>query len=257
MQMYGSFFWCVRCMYAFPGSSGWSSNSPHQHPVVHLLQMTSPLIVLTPQTVSTNVMLQVCIYTHTKACACGSSSCINTVLTVLMMQLQEQSLPVRHTVRTLNTPYKHLLPSASLIFTSHNVRKLVQMASTVSPVIAMSPAVLSVIEDQPMTLPCVLLGGNPLPERQWLHNYGLVRTQRGIRFLNCFPHLAHLDSCPGLNKEDFIQLLSGDLRPVCVSEEGWQSAYRESSAGWCRWLHLPGWERCRGRQPHHRCQRLR
>lgn len=211
MQMYGSFFWCVRCMYAFPGSSGWSSNSPHQHPVVHLLQMTSPLIVLTPQTVSTNVMLQVCIYTHTKACACGSSSCINTVLTVLMMQLQEQSLPVRHT--------------------SHNVRKLVQMASTVSPVIAMSPAVLSVIEDQPMTLPCVLLGGNPLPERQWLHNYGLVRTQRGIRFLNCFPNLAHLDSCPGLNKEDFIQLLSGDLRPVCVSEEGWQSAYRESSAG--------------------------
>uniref|UniRef100_A0A665VT70 Hemicentin-1 n=1 Tax=Echeneis naucrates TaxID=173247 RepID=A0A665VT70_ECHNA len=40
-------------------------------------------------------------------------------------------------------------------------------------------AVLSVIEDQQLTLPCMLLAGNPLPERQWLHNYGLVRTQRG------------------------------------------------------------------------------
>lgn len=49
-----------------------------------------------------------------------------------MMQLQEQSLPVRHTGRTLNTPYKHLLPSASLIFTSHNVRKLVQMAHSLT-----------------------------------------------------------------------------------------------------------------------------
>lgn len=46
--------------------------------------------------------------------------------------------------------------------------------SAAPPVIAMSPTVLSVIEDQPVTLPCVLLAGNPLPERQWLHNYGLV-----------------------------------------------------------------------------------
>lgn len=53
------------------------------------------------------------------------------------------------------------------------------MVSAVLPVIAMSPAVLSVIEHQQVTLPCVLLAGNPLPERQWLHNYGLVRTQRG------------------------------------------------------------------------------
>lgn len=43
------------------------------------------------------------------------------------------------------------------------------------PLIAVSPAVLNVIEDQQVTLPCVLLAGNPLPERQWLHNYGLVR----------------------------------------------------------------------------------
>lgn len=47
--------------------------------------------------------------------------------------------------------------------------------SAAPPLIAVSPAVLSVIEDQQVTLPCVLLAGNPLPERQWLHNYGLVR----------------------------------------------------------------------------------
>lgn len=60
------------------------------------------------------------------------------------------------------------------IFFFHNPRII-----AVSPVIAMSPTVLNVIEDQQVTLPCVLLAGNPLPERQWLHNYGLVRTQRG------------------------------------------------------------------------------
>nr|XP_054608122.1 hemicentin-1 isoform X2 [Nothobranchius furzeri] len=50
----------------------------------------------------------------------------------------------------------------------------------VKPVIALSPAVLSVIEDQQLTLPCVLLAGNPLPERQWLHNYGLVTPDQYV-----------------------------------------------------------------------------
>ncbi|XP_027145831.1 hemicentin-1 [Larimichthys crocea] len=50
----------------------------------------------------------------------------------------------------------------------------------VSPVIAMSPTVLNVIEDQQVTLPCVLLAGNPLPERQWLHNYGLVTSDQYV-----------------------------------------------------------------------------
>ncbi|KAK5869646.1 hypothetical protein PBY51_024348 [Eleginops maclovinus] len=54
----------------------------------------------------------------------------------------------------------------------------ITVTGLVSPVIAMSPAVLSVIEDQQMTLPCVLLAGNPLPERQWLHNYGLVTSDQ-------------------------------------------------------------------------------
>ncbi|XP_075872115.1 hemicentin-1 isoform X2 [Nelusetta ayraudi] len=48
------------------------------------------------------------------------------------------------------------------------------------PLIAVSPAVLSVIEDQQVTLPCVLLAGNPLPERQWLHNYGLVTSDQYV-----------------------------------------------------------------------------
>ncbi|XP_034438633.1 hemicentin-1 isoform X1 [Hippoglossus hippoglossus] len=56
----------------------------------------------------------------------------------------------------------------------------VTVTGLVLPVIALSPAVLSVIEDQPLTLPCVLLAGNPLPERQWLHNYGLVTSDQYV-----------------------------------------------------------------------------
>ncbi|CAG5863670.1 unnamed protein product [Menidia menidia] len=52
----------------------------------------------------------------------------------------------------------------------------ITVTGLVSPVIAMNPAVLSVTEDQQLTLLCVLLAGNPLPERQWLHNYGLVTS---------------------------------------------------------------------------------
>ncbi|XP_061594740.1 hemicentin-1 [Cololabis saira] len=54
----------------------------------------------------------------------------------------------------------------------------ITVTGLVSPVIALSPAELSVIEDQQVVLPCVLLAGNPLPERQWLHNYGLVTSDQ-------------------------------------------------------------------------------
>uniref|UniRef100_A0A3Q3RXH6 Ig-like domain-containing protein n=1 Tax=Mastacembelus armatus TaxID=205130 RepID=A0A3Q3RXH6_9TELE len=54
----------------------------------------------------------------------------------------------------------------------------ITVTGLVSPVIAMSPLVLSVIKDQQLTLPCVILAGNPLPVRQWLHNYGLYVTVR-------------------------------------------------------------------------------
>ncbi|XP_067452563.1 hemicentin-1 isoform X1 [Thunnus thynnus] len=56
----------------------------------------------------------------------------------------------------------------------------ITVTGLVSPVIAMSPTVLSVIEDQQVTLPCVLLAGNPLPERQWLHNYGIVTSDQYV-----------------------------------------------------------------------------
>ena len=65
------------------------------------------------------------------------------------------------------------------------INSAVSIVSVVSPVIAMSPSVLSVIEDQQMTLPCVLLAGNPLPERQWLHNYGLVSPRRKLTLFSC------------------------------------------------------------------------
>ncbi|XP_032380766.1 hemicentin-1 isoform X2 [Etheostoma spectabile] len=56
----------------------------------------------------------------------------------------------------------------------------ITVTGLVSPVIAMSPTVVSVIEDQQVTLPCVLLAGNPLPERQWLHDYGLVTSDEFV-----------------------------------------------------------------------------
>uniref|UniRef100_A0A3Q2CT39 Hemicentin-1 n=1 Tax=Cyprinodon variegatus TaxID=28743 RepID=A0A3Q2CT39_CYPVA len=56
----------------------------------------------------------------------------------------------------------------------------ITVTGLVKPVIAMSPPVISVIEDQQLTLPCVLLAGNPLPERQWLHNYGLVTPDQYV-----------------------------------------------------------------------------
>ncbi|CAG11611.1 unnamed protein product [Tetraodon nigroviridis] len=57
----------------------------------------------------------------------------------------------------------------------------ITVTGLVLPVIARSPSVLSVVEDQPVTLPCVLLAGNPLPARQWLHNYGLVTTDQYVK----------------------------------------------------------------------------
>uniref|UniRef100_A0A8C8RXS5 Hemicentin 1 n=1 Tax=Pelusios castaneus TaxID=367368 RepID=A0A8C8RXS5_9SAUR len=40
----------------------------------------------------------------------------------------------------------------------------------VVPLIGMSPSVTNVIEGQQLTLPCVLLAGNPIPERRWIKN---------------------------------------------------------------------------------------
>ncbi|KAM6962600.1 hemicentin-1 [Aplochiton taeniatus] len=56
----------------------------------------------------------------------------------------------------------------------------VTVTGLVSPLIAMSASVLSVVEHQQVTLPCVLLAGNPLPERQWLHNYGLLTSDEYV-----------------------------------------------------------------------------
>lgn len=115
------------------------------------------------------------------------------------------------------------------------------MLSTVSPVIAMSPSVLSVIEDQPVTLPCVLLAGNPLPKRQWLHNYGLVRTQRGIWLLNFFPHLAHLDSCPGLNKDSNLHSVRWPQTSMC--QWGGMAVCILREFGWMMRVTTPAWLR--------------
>uniref|UniRef100_A0A803Y2N3 Ig-like domain-containing protein n=1 Tax=Meleagris gallopavo TaxID=9103 RepID=A0A803Y2N3_MELGA len=44
----------------------------------------------------------------------------------------------------------------------------------VAPLIGISPATANVIEGQQLTLPCVLLAGNPIPDRKWIKNSVLV-----------------------------------------------------------------------------------
>uniref|UniRef100_A0A4W3JWV4 Hemicentin 1 n=1 Tax=Callorhinchus milii TaxID=7868 RepID=A0A4W3JWV4_CALMI len=50
----------------------------------------------------------------------------------------------------------------------------VTVTGLVTPLIGISPAVVNVIEGQPLTLPCLLLAGNPLAERRWTKNSLLV-----------------------------------------------------------------------------------
>ncbi|XP_047673954.1 hemicentin-1 isoform X2 [Tachysurus fulvidraco] len=52
----------------------------------------------------------------------------------------------------------------------------ISITGLVTPVIAPSPAEVSVIEEQQVTLPCVLLAGNPLPVRHWIHDNTLVTS---------------------------------------------------------------------------------
>ncbi|KAJ1172187.1 hypothetical protein NDU88_004037, partial [Pleurodeles waltl] len=46
----------------------------------------------------------------------------------------------------------------------------ITITGMVPPVIGVSAATVNVIEGQQLTLPCVLLAGNPLPERRWIKN---------------------------------------------------------------------------------------
>ncbi|NXB77102.1 HMCN1 protein, partial [Donacobius atricapilla] len=46
----------------------------------------------------------------------------------------------------------------------------VTVTGLVAPLIGASPATANVIEGQQLTLPCVLLAGNPIPDRRWIKN---------------------------------------------------------------------------------------
>ncbi|XP_076872442.1 hemicentin-1 isoform X2 [Brachyhypopomus gauderio] len=65
---------------------------------------------------------------------------------------------------------------AQNLFGKIQAKARVTATGLVSPVIALSPAEVSVIEEQQVTLPCVLLAGNPLPQRHWLHDNTLVTS---------------------------------------------------------------------------------
>ncbi|OXB72514.1 UNVERIFIED_CONTAM: hypothetical protein H355_016383 [Colinus virginianus] len=46
----------------------------------------------------------------------------------------------------------------------------ITVTGLVAPLIGISPATVNVIEGQQLTLPCVLLAGNPIPDRNWIKN---------------------------------------------------------------------------------------
>eukprot|EP00076_Gallus_gallus_P024039 XP_015146078.1 hemicentin-1 isoform X10 [Gallus gallus] len=46
----------------------------------------------------------------------------------------------------------------------------ITVTGLVAPLIGISPATANVIEGQQLTLPCVLLAGNPIPDRKWIKN---------------------------------------------------------------------------------------
>ncbi|NXL89730.1 HMCN1 protein, partial [Alectura lathami] len=46
----------------------------------------------------------------------------------------------------------------------------ITVTGLVTPLIGISPATANVIEGQQLTLPCVLLAGNPIPDRRWIKN---------------------------------------------------------------------------------------
>uniref|UniRef100_A0A8C4UE85 Hemicentin-1 n=1 Tax=Falco tinnunculus TaxID=100819 RepID=A0A8C4UE85_FALTI len=50
----------------------------------------------------------------------------------------------------------------------------VTVTGLVTPLIGVSPPTANVIEGQQLTLPCVLLAGNPIPDRRWIKNSMLV-----------------------------------------------------------------------------------
>ncbi|KAM9212162.1 hemicentin-1 [Dugong dugon] len=50
----------------------------------------------------------------------------------------------------------------------------VVVTGLVAPLIGISPSVANVIEGQQLTLPCTLLAGNPIPERQWIKNSAML-----------------------------------------------------------------------------------
>ncbi|XP_067846589.1 hemicentin-1 isoform X2 [Heptranchias perlo] len=83
---------------------------------------------------------------------------------------------------------------ATYICEAENQFGKVQAQSTVTvtglvmPLIGIRPAVVNIIEGQPLTLHCVLLAGNPLPERHWIKNnfkvtsdgYVTIRRDRSL-----------------------------------------------------------------------------
>ncbi|KAG8436526.1 hypothetical protein GDO86_007581 [Hymenochirus boettgeri] len=71
-----------------------------------------------------------------------------------------------------------------------NSQATITVTGLVVPVIGESPSVVSVIEENQLTLPCILLAGNPLPKRHWVKNnivlvsdpYIAIRTDGSLHF---------------------------------------------------------------------------
>ncbi|XP_038613568.1 hemicentin-1 [Tachyglossus aculeatus] len=54
------------------------------------------------------------------------------------------------------------------------IQATIKVTGLVAPLIGIGPTVANVVEGQELTLPCILLAGNPIPERRWIKNSAVL-----------------------------------------------------------------------------------
>uniref|UniRef100_A0A8C5TYJ9 Hemicentin 1 n=1 Tax=Malurus cyaneus samueli TaxID=2593467 RepID=A0A8C5TYJ9_9PASS len=113
----------------------------------------------------------------------------------------------------------------------------ITVTGLVTPLIGASPATANVIEGQQLTLPCVLLAGNPIPDRRWIKNninaniplvpnpYVSVRSDGSlhlerVRLQDSGDYTCMASSVAGTSNSTTTVHVFGEQRGLCSAGEG-------------------------------------